>query len=99
MASTMQIDFATGADRRLALRKLQTVVDGAVAPETEILAQDNGSNQAEVVFPDGTASEQVLGVWKGMINRIEMADSGYVAGTMTLTGDVTPGSLQRVYSV
>jgi len=98
MASTLQIDFASGADRRLALQKLQIIVDGAVAPETELRAQEV-AEAAQVVFPDEVAEEQVLACFKSLVNSAGLTDSGFRPDTISLTGTVTPGSLQRTYSV
>lgn len=98
MASTLSIDLASGADSTLTLRKLQTIVDGAVAPATTILAQDI-SGTLTVVFPADTASEQVLACFRALVNRADLPESGMVATTLSLTGDVLPGSEQRVYSV
>ena len=98
MASTLSIDFAPHADRRLALQKLQIIVDGSVAPEIELRAIDNAGT-AEVVFPDETAHEQVLACFTSLVNVAGRAESGLLPNTIGLVGDVTPGTRQRVYSV
>jgi len=98
MASTLTIDFATGADRDLALQKLQIIVDGAIAPDITIIAIDN-SGTATAVFPDATAPEQVLACFEALVNTAGVQDSGLLPDTISLTGDVVPGTRQRTYSV
>ena len=98
MAATLQIDFAAGVNRELALQKLQIIVDGAVAPQLDTLALESGA-QASVDFVDGVAEEQVLACFKTLVNTAGLTDAGFDPDTISLTGDVTPGSLQRTYSV
>jgi len=98
MASQLSVTFAAGANREFALRKLQTIVDGAVAPLTTIRALEHGDH-ADLDFPDEVASEQVLACFEAAVNMAGLPESGYVAGSALLTGDVLSGSRQRVYSV
>ena len=98
MAATLAIDIAAGADPSLALKKLQTIVDGAVAPQTTLRVL-NLSNIATVSFPDAVAEEQVLACFNALVNIAGLPESGMVPSTISLTGAVSPGSRQRVYSV
>jgi len=98
MASQLSVTFSAAADRRLALRKLQTIVDGAVAPRLDIRAVEH-TDHADLDFPDDVPAEQVLACYKAAVNMAGTPESGYADGTSLLTGDVSSGSLQRVYSV
>ena len=98
MASQLSVTFSTGANRLLALRKLQTIVDGAVAPRLDILALE-AADTGDLAFPDDVPAEQVLACYKAAVNMAGLPDSGYVDGSPLLTGDVLSGSRSRVYSV
>lgn len=98
MAASLTIDLAAGASSLLATRKVQTIVDGAVAPSLDTLAVESGGT-VTVSFSDAVASEQVLACFKALVNEAGLAESGLAPATIDLTGDVTPGSLQREYSV
>lgn len=98
MASQLSVTFASGADRPIALRKLQTIVDGAVAPRLDIRALE-GADTGDLDFPDDVPAEQVLACYKAAVNMAGLTDSGYEDGSPLLTGDVLSGSLQRAYSV
>ncbi len=98
MASQLSVTFATGADRTLALRKLQTIADGSVAPRITIIAREH-TNHADLDFPDDVPAEQVLACFERAVNMAGVTDSGYVSGSPLLTGDVGSGSRQLGYSV
>jgi hypothetical protein len=98
MASQLSVTFAAGANRPLAMRKLQTIVDGAVAPLTTIRALESGS-AADLDFPAEVAEEQVQACFRAAVNMAGLPESGFEAGTAVLTGVATSGSQQRVYSV
>lgn len=98
MPSQLSVTFAADVDRAVALRKLQTIVDGAVAPRLDIRAVEH-ADHADLDFPDDVASEQVLACFKAAVNMAGTTDSGYVSGTPLLTGDVLSGSRSREYSV
>ena len=98
MASQLSVTFAAGANRPFAMRKLQTIVDGAVAPLTTITALEHGDH-ADLDFPDEVASEQVQACFRAAVNMAGLPGSGYVAGSALLTGAISSGSQQRVYSV
>lgn len=99
--ATLVVTFSS-ADanvRRQAMRELQNRVDGAVAPRLDTLVRDNGSGAAQVEFEDNVADEQILAVFKAAVNMAGLPESGYTAGTPALSGNVSSGSRQRVYSV
>lgn len=98
MASQLSVTFASGADRPLALRKLQTIADGAVAPRISVRAVEH-SDHADLDFPDDVPAEQVLACYEAAVNMAGLPGSGYVGGTPLLTGAVLSGSRQREYSV
>jgi len=98
MASQLSVTFASGANRLLALRKLQTIVDGAVAPRLDIRAVEH-TDHADLDFPDDVPAEQVLACYQAAVNMAGTPESGYTSGSPLLTGDVLSGSRQRVYSV
>lgn len=98
MPSQLSVTFSAGADRRLALRKLQTIVDGCVGTRLDIRALDAG-NTADLDFPDDVPTEQVLACYQRAVNMAGTPESGYDGGTPALSGDVSSGSLQRDYSV
>jgi len=97
MAAQLSVTFATGANRLLVMRKLQRIVDGAVAPRTDIVAVEH-NDHADLDFPDDVASEQVTACFRAAVNMAGLPESGYVSGSPLLTGDVLSGSEQRVYS-
>jgi hypothetical protein len=104
MASQLSVSFASGADRVLALRKLQTIVDGAVATRLDIRALEHivtppALDHGDLDFPDDVPTEEVLACFEAAVNMAGLPESGFVAGTALLTGDVLSGSRQRVYSV
>ena len=98
MAAQLAIDLAADADARLALQKLQIIVDGAVAPQIDLRAIDNAGT-LEVDFPDEIAEEQVLACFNALVNTAGLRDSGLDPDSIALTGDVSAGSRQRTYSV
>ncbi len=98
MASTLAIDLASGADSILVLRRVQTILDGAVAPRTDVLALESGGS-VTMALPDDVASEQVLACFKKLVNMAGLPGSGMTPATISLTGSVLPGSRSREYSV
>jgi hypothetical protein len=107
MASRLDIGLANGLDatareRKEALRKVQTIVDAAVAPRIDLRAQDEGSF-VRVTFPDDIAEEQTLAAFRAAVNLSGLPESPLAAGSALLE-DVTSGDdlrspLQTVYSV
>lgn len=98
MASQLSVTFSPGADRLLALRKLQTIVDGAVAPRLSIVALE-AADTGDLAFPDDVPEEQVLACFEAAVNMAGLPESGYVDGSALLTGAILSGSRSRVYSV
>ena len=98
MASQLSVTFSAGADRRLALRKLQTIADGSLGPRTDVFAVEH-NDHADLDFPDDVSAEQVLACFQRAVNMVGTPESGYVDAVPLLTGDVLSGSLSREYSV
>ena len=98
MPSQLSVTFSADADRLLALRKLQTIVDGCVGTRLDIRAVEHGDH-ADLDFPDDVPAEQVLACYQRAVNMAGTPESGYTGGTPLLTGDASSGSLQREYSV
>ena len=78
--------------------KLQTIVDGCVAPRTDIRVFEH-LDHADADFPDDVAAEQVLACFNRAVNMAGTPESGYVSGGVLLSGDVLSGSRQLEYSV
>lgn len=98
MASQLSVDYASGANVVDALRKLQIIVDGAVAPRTDIRAIDQ-TTFASLSFPDDVPAEQVSACFRAAVNLAGLPESPFVAGSPALSGAVSSGSEQREYSV
>lgn len=98
MPSQLSVTFAAGADRTIALRKMQTIVDGSVAPRLDIRAVEH-LDHADLDFPDDVPVEQVLACFQRAVNMADAPGSGYAPGTSSMSGDIGSGSRQRVYSV
>jgi len=107
MPSQLDIDLKNGAqategERVDALRKVQIIVDGAIAPRIDLRATDEGSF-VRVVFPDDVPAEQAQACFRAAVNLAGLPESPLAAGSPILE-DVTSsasltGAEQRVYSV
>lgn len=98
VTTTMTVAFSSNADRTLALRKLQRIVDGNVAPLLTTRALEVGAN-GSVGFDEVIPAEQVIACYQGAVNMAGTTESGYSGGTVALSGTVSSGSRQRNYSV
>jgi len=106
MASRLDVALKNGAqatdrERKDALRKLQIIVDAAVAPLTTLRPSDEGSFM-RVDFPDSVASEQAQACFRAAVNIAGLPESPLAAGSPrleTLAGDSLTGAQQYEYSV
>lgn len=106
MATRLEISLkngaqATDAERKDALRKVQIIVDGAIAPRTELQPTDEGSF-LRVEFPDDVASEQTLACFRAAVNLAGLPESPFEAGSSRLedlSGNDLRASSQYEYSV
>ena len=94
MATRLDVGLKNGAqatdqERRDALRKMQILVDGAVAPRIDVRAADQGS-YVRVEFPDDVAPEQTLACFRAAVNLAGLPESPLAAGSPRLE-DVTSG--------
>jgi len=107
MASQLDIALKNGAaatagERTDALRKLQIIVDSAVAPLTTLRASDEVTF-IRVVFPTSVASEQVQACFRAAVNIAGLPESPFAEGSPRLEDVDTSADLrapqQYVYSV
>ena len=106
MASRLDVGLKNGADatdqeRRDALRKMQIIIDGAIAPLTTLRPTDEGS-YLRVEFPDSVASEQALACFRAAVNIAGLPDSPLGAGSPRLedlSANSLTGAAQFEYSV
>lgn len=107
MATRLEVSLkngaqATAAERKNALRKLQIVLDGAVAPLTTLQPTDEGT-LLRVDFPAGVAPEQPLACFRAAVNLAGLPESPFEAGSPRLEDTVSGADLREfqpyVYSV
>jgi hypothetical protein len=98
--ATLTVDLADpAADNRLKILNLQGRIDAAIAGALDtVRVSDNGSD-ATVAFDDVIADEQIIACYQAAVNLAGLPESGFVSGTPALSGSVSSGARQRLYSV
>ena len=106
MALRLDIDFknadaASAREKEDARRKLQIIVDAAVAPRTDLEVRVLTDKVRAVL--DGIASEQRLACFRAAVNAAGLPEAPFNASTVRYydsdTTDDLSGSEQREYSV
>jgi len=98
MASILDVALKNGAqatdgERADALRKMQIIVDGAIAPRIDLRASDQGSF-VRVSFPDDVAPEQALACFRAAVNLAGLPESPLAAGSPRLEDAGTNADLR-----
>ncbi len=98
--ATLTVDLAdAAADNRLKILNLQSRIDAAVSGALDTVRVDDNGADVTVDFDDVVADEQIIACYQAAVNLAGLPESGFVGGTAVLSGSVSSGNRQRLYSV
>ena len=91
MASRLDIAYKNGVNKTAleladALRKVQIIIDGAIAPRIDLRPTDEGSF-LRVSFPSDVAEEQAEACFRAAVNIAGLPESPLAAGSPRLETD------------